>query len=309
MVSPLTCAEDSMPFVIDMLMAEPVPMEMLLDDLMCVRIVYVGEVHTIARHHQIQKQILRKLAERKLNPALAMEMFSEEHQAVLDRWMRSKDDLSALIKDLGKERWTNLMDYQSVLTTARDLGVPIVALNAPDRLVRKVAREGLESLSTEDRKRLPAGFQDINPLNDRLLRLRLRIHKAFQEKSLDNIVLAQAIRDATMAQAVVRFLESAEGKDRIMMVVAGTGHVNYGFGIPERVKSVLDLPYRIILTSESGELVLSDEEMRQMVPVRITHEDLKFIPVPIADYLYVIPLREPSRGHPAEEQRPHQSGN
>lgn len=291
----ICAAGDSTPFVIDMLMGEPIPQEMLLDDLTSVRIVYVGEVHTIARHHQIQTQLLCKLAQRNLKPALAMEMFSEEHQAVVDRWMRSKDDMSELIKSLGREHWTNLQDYESVLTTARDLAVPVVALNAPDRLVRKVAREGLQGLSAEDRKWLPDGFQDINPLNDRLLRLRLRVHKAFQEKSLDNIVLAQAIRDATMARAVVRFLQSDEGKNRIVMVIAGTGHLNYGFGIPERVKRVLDLPYRIILTSESGELVLSEEDMRQMVPVRITHEDLRFIQTPIADYLDVIPFQEPKQ--------------
>ncbi len=40
----------------------------------------------------------------------------------------------------------------------------------------------------------------------------------------------------TMAQGVVRFLQSPQGTDRIMMVIAGNGHVNYGFGIPEAVK-------------------------------------------------------------------------
>ncbi len=284
-------AENSKPFIIDVLMGEPIPMEMLLEDVAEVRIVYMGEVHTIARHHQLQTQLIRHLAGRNLKIALGMEMFSEEHQEVLERWTSGKDGIATLIKDLGKEHWTNLQDYESVLTTARDLAIPVVALNASDRLVRQVARGGLESLPPDDRKRLPDGFQDINPLNDRLLRLRLRVHKAFQEKSLDSIVLAQAIRDATMARAVARFLESPRGKDRVMIVIAGIGHINYGFGIPERVQRMLSLPYRIILPSESGELVLSEEEKRHMVAVQVTHEDLKFIPVPIADYLHVIPLK------------------
>ena len=95
-----------------------------------------------------------------------------------------------------------------------------------------------------------------------------------------------------MARAVVEFLNSPKGKDTVMVVVAGSGHINYGLGIPERVKRRLDLPFRIILASESGELVLSEQEMRQMAPTHLTHKDLEFIQKPVADYLHVIPLKE-----------------
>ena len=256
------------------------------------RIIYLGEIHTIARHHKLQTDILKRLKERGLKPALGMEMFSTEHQPILDRWLSGKQSINDLIRELGKEHWTNLKDYESVLTTARDLGIPVIGLNAPDKLVRKLAREGLAGLSPEDKASLPEDLEQINPLNDRLLRLRLRVHKAFEDKSLDNIVLAQSLRDATMARAVVEFLNSPKGKDATMLVIAGTGHLNYGFGIPERVKRRLDLPFRIILASESGELVLSEEEMRQMAPIHLTHKDLEFIQKPIADYLHVIPLKE-----------------
>lgn len=284
----------SEPIIIDLLIGEPVPLTTMLEDLSAVRIVYVGEIHTIERHHQLQTQILGALAERGVKPALGMEMFSREQQPVLDKWREGNADINALIRELGKEHWTNLRDYGRLLTSAREMKIPIIGLNARDKLVRKMAREGIEGLSENERKELPPGFSEINPLNDRLLRLRLKVHKAFEDKSLDRIVLAQALRDATMATAVAKFLDSPEGKDRLMLVVAGNGHVNYGFGIPERVQKLNGLPYRIILPTESGELVLSEEEKRQSLPVHITHEDLKFIRVPIADYLHVIPLKESS---------------
>lgn len=279
-------------FVVDLLLGEPVPMSALVDDLARVRIVYLGEVHSIARHHQVQAEVIRQLAAGNLKLGVGMEMFAEDLQPVLDRWQRGNAPLSSLIEDLGKAHWTNLPDYEPVLLAARDSGAAIVALNANDGLVRKVAREGMESLSPEEKARVPEGVADINPLYDRLLRLKLRVHRAFQDKSLDRIVLAQALRDETMARAMVRFLTSAEGKDRIMLVIAGAGHVNYGFGIPERVEKHLNVPHRIIIPSESGELVLSEAEKRQAVPVEITHEDLSFIRRPIADYLHVIPLKD-----------------
>ena len=142
----------------------------------------------------------------------------------------------------------------------------------------------MAALSPEEKASLPEDLEQINPLNDRLLRLRLRVHRAFEDKSLDNIVLAQSLRDSTIAPAVVEFLNAPKGKGATMLVIAGTGHVNYGFGIPERVNRRLDLPFRIVLASESGELVLSEEEKRQMAPIHLTHKDLEFIQKPVADY-------------------------
>lgn len=299
----LKAMADCRPFIIDLLMGEPVPFEVMLEDLTKARIVYVGEFHTIARHHELQTRILKGLAEENGKPALGMEMFEESDQPTLDRWFASDKDFSALMGALGPHRWTNLPDYAHLLLLARDLKIPVVGLNAPAALVRKVAREGLQSLSESEKKALPADVADLAPLNDRLLRLRLKVHRAFQEKSLDRVVLAQGLRDATMARAVVGFLDSPQGKDRTMMVVAGSGHLNYGFGIPRRVGKMRDYPHRIILASESGELVLSDAEKRTSVPVEITHEDLSFIRLPIADYLQMIPLKkEESPPEKKEEQ-------
>jgi uncharacterized iron-regulated protein len=290
-------AAASEPFIVDLLMGEPIPLEMALDDLATVRVVYVGEVHTIERHHELETAILKGLADRNLKLALGMEMFTESQQTVLDTWQRGDKDVSSLMKELGHDQWTNLKEYEPLLLFARKQRIPILGLNAASNLVRSVARNGLEGLSPEEKALVPPDLeQTINPLNDRLLRLRLKVHKAFQGKGLDRVVLAQTLRDETMGRVVARFLDSPEGKGRIMMVVAGNGHMNYGFGIPERVRSRLNVPYRIVLASDSGELVLSPEEKRQSVPVEITHQDLSFIRVPIADYLNVIPLKEKEGG-------------
>jgi uncharacterized iron-regulated protein len=292
---------DCKPFIVDVLAGEPVPMEMMIDDLATVRIVYVGEVHTIDRHHELQAEILRVLSRRGLKLALGMEMFSANQQKILDGWQRGQSSVASLINDLGKGHWTNLLDYESILLDARNLKVPILGINADDNLVKKVAREGISALTEAERRQVPRGFDRINPVNDRLLRLKLRVHRAFEGKSLDRIVLAQALRDATMAHAIVHFLNSPEGTERTMMVIAGSGHLNYGLGIPDRVQRRAKLSNRIILPSESGELVLTETEKRHALPLEITHKDLKFVDKPVADYIHMIPLREKSR-EPATPQ-------
>ncbi|MGB6067294.1 MAG: ChaN family lipoprotein [Desulfomonilaceae bacterium] len=290
--SNMTAFADCKPFIIDLYMGEPVPRHAMFDDLSTVRIVYLGEIHTIARHHELEEEVLRGLLDREVKLAIGMEMFARKQQPILDRWQRGTTNVSDLIKELGQDHWTNLQDYSNVLTLARKRHVPIIALNANDLLVHKVAHEGLGRLTKSEKLEIPKGVEKINPLLDRLLRLRLRVHKAFEKESLDRIVLAQALRDATMAQTVSRFLDSPAGKDRLMLVIAGSGHVNYGFGIPERVHAHNRLSYRIIVATESGELVLSNEEKRESVPIEITHEDLRFIQTPIADYLQTLPLKE-----------------
>ena len=223
---------DSKPFLIDLYMGEPIPSEVMLDDLSGVRIVYLGEIHTIPRHHELEVEVLQGLSDRVPRLALGMEMFGWEQQPILNRWQTGSQSVNDLIKELGKEHWTNLHDYEEVLTLARERHVPIVGLNARDDLVRKVAHGGLNGLSESERHEIPKGVEKINSLQDRLLRLRLRVHKAFEKESLDRIVVAQALRDETMARTVADFLDSPEGKDRLMLVIAGGGHVNYGFGIP-----------------------------------------------------------------------------
>ena len=75
MCSSTTALADSEPFIIDLYMGEPVPQDVMLDDLSTVRIVYLGEIHTIARHHELQAEILRGLSDRDVKLAVGMEMF------------------------------------------------------------------------------------------------------------------------------------------------------------------------------------------------------------------------------------------
>lgn len=278
--------------MIDMVLGEPVPWDDVLDDLAKSRIIYLGEHHTIARHHRFQLDVIRGLAERGISLAIGMEMFSTGHQTVLNEWFQTDSGIDELVRKLGPERWNNLTDYAELLNYAKKIKSPIIGLNASDSVVRKVAKDGLEALSQSEQQTIPNNVRQINPQYEKLLRLKLRVHKSFQGKKLDRIILAQAVRDSVMANSVVEYLSSDRGEGKTMIVIAGSGHLNYGFGIPERVCTLLDVPHRIALPSESGELVLTEKELRHSVPLEITHSDLIFIKVRIADYLSVLPLSD-----------------
>ena len=102
---------------------------------------------------------------------------------------------------------------------------------------------------------------------------------------------AQDIWDSTMAHYVVTYLKSDEGKDKTVVVLAGSGHMGYGYGIPERVSDALHLPYRIIIPTASGDVKFKKEWEKHIEPAELIHEDFRFIKRPIADFLFLVPLR------------------
>ncbi|MGC8605412.1 MAG: ChaN family lipoprotein [Desulfomonilaceae bacterium] len=286
--------------IVDLLLGEPVPIEKALDDMSQSRVVYVGEFHTITRHHALQAEILLGLIQRNPNISLAMEMFTYDEQPVLDKWLSSREPVSALVESLGQDGWTNLADYSHVLHVARNGGIHVYGLNISNRLVRKVAREGLESLSEQEKSLVPPDIEPINPLYAKLLSMRLKVHRAFQGKTLDRVIFAQSLRDSVMASRITKCLQGPKTNSSVVMVIAGNGHLNYGLGVPERVKRHIDVPSRIILSSESGELELSESERQQSVDIEISHRDLQFIHQRIADYLSLAPTKSNSRDESAD---------
>jgi S1-C subfamily serine protease len=65
---------------------------------------------------------------------------------------------------------------------------------------------------------------------------------------------------------VARFLESPEGEDRRMMVMAGGNHIRFGFGIPRRVFRRLPTSYTLV---GSREIVIPEDKRELLMDVEI----------------------------------------
>ena len=88
------------------------------------------------------------------------------------------------------------------------------------------------------------------------------------------------------------YLTSEAGRGRTAVVLCGAGHVAYALGTPARLRRRLpDAKDRILLLSESGDLVLTAEERAMARPITITHDQLRQIDRPIADYVHVTSLK------------------
>ncbi len=211
------------------------------------KIVYVGEQHDQFAHHRVQLQVAEGLYRRHSKLAIGMEMFQRPSQQALDDYVGGLTTEREFLKASEYfDRWgMNYNLYKPILDFARKRRLPIIALNTPRELTRKVGRGGLDALSDAEKKWVP---QQLD-LSDNEYRERL---KAVFDRhqggggNFEYFYQAQVLWDETMAEGIDRFLRSHP--DHQMLVIVGGGHLAFGSGIPKRAYRRNGYDYIIILS-------------------------------------------------------------
>lgn len=290
-------------FWLDLLTAEPAQEDDLWEDLAAVDVVFVGETHRLKRHHQLQREILARLLASGRPLVLGLEQIERRNQPELDRLNRGEIDFNTFAERIRwGEQWQNYEDYRELILSAIGGGARVVGLNAPREVIRQVGRLGVAALPDGERASLPEVLHLDDPLYERLMNQLLQVHAAFDPKFLRNVFEAQAARDETMAEALGAALanrKSAEGKPPLAVAITGSGHIRYGLGTPDRfLWRNPGLLARIVLLSESGDLVLTPTEQAMSREIEIRHRDLMYIRRPVGDYLHVQESKPRVRGEP-----------
>jgi uncharacterized iron-regulated protein len=216
------------------------------------RVVFIGEDHERYEQHLSQLEIIQRLhIQAPGHWAIGVEYFQRHFQPYLDAYIDgSISERELLIKTEYFERWGyDYRLYRPIFRYAREQHIPLVALNAERELTDDVSKAGLEGLSPTDRSRLP---QQIDPPESGY---RERLREAFEEHpaatsgDFERFVQVQSVWDETMAQTVADYL--AAHPDKAMIVLAGSGHIAFGSGIPRRVKRRLpDIETAILLPAD-----------------------------------------------------------
>ncbi len=287
----MTFAEERCLLWIDLYRGEPVAFDDMVDDLAGVGVVFIGEAHRVQRHHDLQAQIVGGLSSRGKKVLLGIEQMEANFQPQLDQYNRGEISFEELTELTNwTERWSNNKDYEEILEAAITGGGKVVALNAKAETIRAVGRQGLDKLEKDVRNELPQEMVFDEPLYEKLLNKLLLVHMAFSEDMLKKTYHAQVSRDEMMAQQMANAWSSLEKpKDWIGVVLCGSGHCSYGLGTVSRLARRLPgLKNRIVLMTESGDTVLTEKEKAMKREIELTHEDLRFLNQPIADYLHAI---------------------
>jgi uncharacterized iron-regulated protein len=198
------------------------------------KIIYLGESHDQFSHHLMQLEVIKELHRRGKRMAIGMEMFQQPFQKALDDYVAGRIDERELLKRSEYfRRWGfDFALYRPILRFAREKKIPVVALNAPKEITEKVAKGGLDVLTAEEKGKIPSAMDFADEGYKERLRKTFEEHKSFGVRNLDFFIQAQILWDEAMAEAIDAFLKG--NPERQMVVLAGSGHVAFGSGIPKR---------------------------------------------------------------------------
>lgn len=211
------------------------------------RLVYIGEVHDRYDHHLNQLAIIRGLHQRHPQLAIGLEFFQQPYQSYLDQFVAGTIDEGEMLRGTQYfDRWRfDYRLYQPILRYAQQHRLPLIALNVPSELSSRVGRQGLESLSEEEKAYIREGVDRRQAGYSERLQAVFEQHPAGAKREFETFLEAQLLWDEGMAQRVADVLR--EHPQRKMVVLAGNGHLEGGTGIPNRVQRRLRTTSAIVL--------------------------------------------------------------
>lgn len=176
----------------------------LLKETQKMQVVLFGEYHNNAICHWLQLELTKDLAQ--IKPlVLGAEMLETDNQNQINQYLKGEINQKQL--DSTARLWPNYpTDYKPLVDFAKENKLPFIATNIPRRYASLVFKKGLEELQNlplEEQKfiaPLPINF-DLN----------LPGYKSMLEmqggKAGDKMPKAQAIKDATMANSIIKNLQ------------------------------------------------------------------------------------------------------
>lgn len=206
----------------------------LLENIGNAQVICFGELHNNPISHWIAGEVFKDLFDQNPHISLGLEMFERDQAEALRKYWHKELNYKEF-KENGL--WPNFdTDYKPLLDWSVEHGLPVIASNIPRRYARMVAHEGLQTLDKlpDDEKEWIAPLPltiDYNLSSYAAMRDMMGGHGNSTMKA-DNFIAAQAIKDATMADSIVKHLNT----NSLLFHIHGTYHSDWYQGIVWYIK-------------------------------------------------------------------------
>ena len=200
--------------------------------------VLIGEGHRNLCDHNIQQRVVAALAASDTPPAIGLEMVGVDKQPILDDFAKGQVEPGDLAEELEwRTRWGYPFSlFRPLFVVAQRNSLPVAGLNLPPALVRKISREGLDSLTGDERAMLPARIippgREQMPMLEQILAMHEGRNSA-NATQRESFLLTQSLWDSKMAEEAVRLRAKYHWP---VVILAGSGHVEHGWGIARRIR-------------------------------------------------------------------------
>ena len=192
---------------------------------------------------------------------------------MLDDFIAGRIDEEAMLKGTDYfERWSyDYRLYRPIFNYALEHGIPLIALNIDSDITDKIKLEGMQSLNETEKAQLPTDIDRDNEAYMQRLRDVFDQHPKNSNSNFEDFVEIQLLWDESMASHAAEWFK--ENPDGHMVVLAGSGHIMYGNGIPDRLQrrkkltcsTVINLSEDDAVRPDMGDFVIMSE-LRALKP-------------------------------------------
>jgi len=208
----------------------------LIDRLLEADLICIGESHASDLHHRVPLQIIKAVFVRDERLGVGMETFQRPFQRAIDRYLRGELTEGQFVKTSEYQQrcgfdWSL---YRPVVEFCRGNGIAVAALNAPQELIGRVSEVGFAGLTNAEKAQLGDIDFSVKEHRDYWFDLLAKIHGKNEATAAqkERFYQVMTVWDEYMAASAARFQQ--ERRLRRLVVLAGSGHIDRGFGIPAR---------------------------------------------------------------------------
>jgi uncharacterized iron-regulated protein len=223
--------------------------DQLMADLNRYQIIFVGENHTNSAHHAIQQKIIEAVFQNTPSMRVGMEMFDRSYQEVVDLWSAGVLDEETFLR---KVHWYANWQfdfglYRDILGFIKENRIKIVALNIPFYIPGRIRVGGIDNLADTDKQYLPKEIDTSNAAHRNYVEQVFNQHHLRGNVKFDDFYMVQCVWDEIMAESIAANL----GGNKIV-VLAGNGHIQYKYGIPDRAFRRTSASFRTLYLVSAG---------------------------------------------------------
>lgn len=213
---------------------EQVSLEQALAQVHAGEAVVLGEAHGTQVQAGQQLQVLETLRKNGHLVSLGMEFFEYPTQALVDSYRTGELPEAEFLAKAGWGMGFSYDAYRNQVLFPRVGLEDVIALNAPRALTGRISKVGMEGLSADEKALLPPNWTLGNQGYLERFQNVMGDHLPSPD-AVTRYFAAQSTWDDTMAWQAAEYLKTHP--DHILVIIVGEFHVQYGGGLPDRLKA------------------------------------------------------------------------
>jgi len=214
------------------------------------QVIFVGEIHGTASIHLLQAEIIKHLKQSGNEVVVALEAFPFTRQEILNEWIEgtlAKHDFQRAYEKV----WSvPFRYYERIFDYAKEQQIPLLAINAEDRMIRDVSRKGLQVVPEDFLRKI--GYTDCSADPE----YKDLVNNTPHASEFPFFCDAQRLRDSVMASIIA---EEVKGGNKTVIVLAGVAH-SVKPAVPRLLENYGEITSAVLLPEEVTYFIRKDPD-------------------------------------------------